>query len=493
MAKSRGSKRLDTISDEELIAELARRRARTLPESFTMTDVELAVQRLQHDEGPPCVAAMLSRMKPEKPTAKACPRCGKRVQVRAKDRARTVRSLAGDVTFRRNYHYCTSCDYGFYPVDRLLDLPEEGELTAEMEKRVLDFAVNAPFVHIAERWSVHYPRSISANLARRVVVRVGRQCEQADELALQRSLLGSPSEPTSVLVVQTDGSMLPLRGREPWKEAKVATIHRAEHHVRSDSRSRGSTTQGRYVAVLGDQEEFAHSVRQALIAEEVSRVGTVAWLGDGAPENWTLAERLTHGNCVQILDCQHAVQHGMEAGRLLLGESSVLLETWHGRIEQLVYGGEPEALIREVMECILAVDDDGLGALDDLVRYYRSNAQRMRYRDYVARGLPIGSGIVESAHRHVLQTRMKLAGQHWSRDGARQMARLRAAYRTAGPFAFHAAIRGVRPSTHERKPRPPGLDLRLGETVRTHTRRRASNAGTTGVKPPSRRRRASSN
>jgi hypothetical protein len=36
----------------------------------------------------------------------------------------------------------SQCQHGFYPVDRLLDLPEEGELTSEMEKRVLDFAVN---------------------------------------------------------------------------------------------------------------------------------------------------------------------------------------------------------------------------------------------------------------------------------------------------------------------------------------------------------------
>jgi hypothetical protein len=41
--------------------------------------------------------------------------------------------LCGQVTLTRN------C---FYPVDRTLDLPEEGELTREMDKRVLDFAIN---------------------------------------------------------------------------------------------------------------------------------------------------------------------------------------------------------------------------------------------------------------------------------------------------------------------------------------------------------------
>ena len=65
----------------------------------------------------------------------------------------------------------------------------------------------------------------------------------------------------------------------------------------------------------------------------------------------------------------------------------------------------------------------------------------MKYRLYRDEGLPIGSGAVESAHRHVLQTRMKCAGQHWSLRNARRMARLRAAYRTAGARRFYDAIR----------------------------------------------------
>ena len=85
--------------------------------------------------------------------------------------------------------------------------------------------------------------------------------------------------------------------------------------------------------------------------------------------------------------------------------------------------------------------EEQLDALDAVVGYYRTNETRMRYRAFRARGLPIGSGIVESAHRHVLQVRMKRAGQRWSMKRARRMTRLRAAYRTAGPVHFYAALR----------------------------------------------------
>jgi hypothetical protein len=105
-----------------------------------MSEMELAVEAMVGTHREPSIRLML--MKPEKPTAKPCPSCGKRTAVKARDRERTVRSLSGPVTFKRNYHYCEGCKVGFYPVDRMLDLPEEGELTAEMEKRVLDFALD---------------------------------------------------------------------------------------------------------------------------------------------------------------------------------------------------------------------------------------------------------------------------------------------------------------------------------------------------------------
>ncbi len=75
-------------------------------------------------------------------------------------------------------------------------------------------------------------------------------------------------------------------------------------------------------------------------------------------------------------------------------------------------------------------------AVISLARYFQNNAERMDYSSFKARGLPIGSGAVESSHRHVLQTRMKLAGQHWSPPAAHRMVLLRTAYKTAGPQAF---------------------------------------------------------
>jgi hypothetical protein len=61
-----------------------------------------------------------------------------------------------------------------------------------------------------------------------------------------------------------------------------------------------------------------------------------------------------------------------------------------------------------------------------LIAYCQNNKRRMRYKEYRLMGCGItGFGAIESAHRTVIQKRMKLSGQHWSIPGSENMLRLR--------------------------------------------------------------------
>lgn len=455
--------RKKTIGDytpEQLQAELLRRWAvEHYRPGMTVTQMELLIWETCGMENPAALRhldALLEWMPLEKPTGKPCPKCGKRVPVKAKDRERSVRTMAGRLTLKRNYHYCERCELGFYPLDRALDLPEEGELTREMEKRVADFAVNDVYEQGAERWNLHYREPISDNLLRRVAARLGRQCEEADQGHLQEALKPS-ADAAEVLVVQSDGSLLPILGAEPWKEAKVAVTYR--HDTERDRPIPGTQ---RYCAVVGTVANFAPVLEELLVAERLDEVRTVIWLGDGATHNWTLADQVA-GDAVQILDWYHAVQHAVDCGKALLEEESPYLPHWKQRMEALLADGEIEVLLRELMDCIPEVErrrrggkSEALKAIDDLVRYYRTNLHRMKYRLFREHGFPIGSGAVESAHKHVLQCRMKRAGQRWRLQNARRMAHMRAAYRTAGAAGFYDAIQRAHRETARGNERPSG-------------------------------------
>jgi hypothetical protein len=464
---------LGHLSDAELLQELARRRLRQ--GQVDLKALESFVEQAQRDLGQETLAAAMAALPPEDGMSKSCPKCGRPVPVKARSRVRHLLTVAGELRLSRHYHHCGTCNFGFYPRDRELALPEKGEVSDAMEKRILDFGVNDTFESAAQRWSIHYPLPISANLVRRVVDRVGERCEHAwSELSLQQACRPTPEELPRSLVVAGDGSML-LTREEGWKEAKVAVVARGEDF--QEEKGRRSVSEARYVAEFS-QEKFRKALAAALEAERADEVQHVVWLGDGARENWTMAEQLCPF-AIQVLDLPHAIQNGMVCGKALLGEADAALPLWEQRLNHLLDAPSPDAAIRELLECLpYTSDEEQLGALDDLIRYYRANEKRMRYTLLRQRGMPVGSGMVESAHRHVLQVRMKRAGQRWSLRRAGRMARLRAVYRTAGPSRFHEAIRQALlpppPGPHQTLPNAPRRAIRRFSPSRVSPLNRAA-------------------
>jgi hypothetical protein len=64
-------------------------------------------------------------------------------------------------------------------------------------------------------------------------------------------------------------------------------------------------------------------------------------------------------------------------------------------------------------------------AVSDALRYFRKRLAHMAYPQFQAQGWPIGSGMVESANKVVMQARMKGAGMHWSPANVNPMLALR--------------------------------------------------------------------
>ncbi len=64
----------------------------------------------------------------------------------------------------------------------------------------------------------------------------------------------------------------------------------------------------------------------------------------------------------------------------------------------------------------------------DALSYFAHNRTRLRYAKFRAMGFQIGSGSMESGCKQIGLERPKIAGARWSEDGARQVAKARAAY-----------------------------------------------------------------
>lgn len=58
-------------------------------------------------------------------------------------------------------------------------------------------------------------------------------------------------------------------------------------------------------------------------------------------------------------------------------------------------------------------------------RYLSNRLEHLAYQGALAKGLPIGSEEIESAHRYVVQQRLKRPGAWWTPDNAETMLALR--------------------------------------------------------------------
>ena len=420
-------------------------------------EAEEALERVKTRVGELAMAEVIKKLGPEGRTAKPCPRCGKKVPVKTPDEPRKIIGMSGVQILKRNYHYCGDCKEGFHPRDLELGLSKKTPFSPELEKRILDFGVNEPYAECEERFALHYASRLSTNAFRQVVKRVGEQLEKSAMDLLQMELSAPEKEAADVLYVMNDGSMLSTR--EGWKESKVGLTFRARANTNPSQFYSKEVNKPRFCAVLGNQEHFYHEFSELLEVEQIDRARLVVWLADGALGNWTLASACAK-YAIQILDFWHAVENGSDCGKVLLELDPIFLELWNRRLKQLLLAGDFQSLISELMDCILEADDHGLASINKLLTYYQNNKNRMDYRRYLEQGLYIGSGAVESAHRHVLQKRMKLAGQQWSITAGRRMAGLRAAYRTGGPTRLHSAIQSAHRNTQHKSNRS-GRHLKL--------------------------------
>jgi hypothetical protein len=63
--------------------------------------------------------------------------------------------------------------------------------------------------------------------------------------------------------------------------------------------------------------------------------------------------------------------------------------------------------------------------VDKAAGYIDNNQQRLRYDLALAQGLPIATGVIEGACRHLVKDRMDITGARWGLDRAEAILKLR--------------------------------------------------------------------
>lgn len=216
-----------------------------------------------------------------------------------------------------------------------------------------------------------------------------------------------------------DGGMI-LTREDDWKEMKLARIFEAKDLL-PENEKRNFIRDSEYVAHLGGVQGFFRK-----LSARADHLSNMVWIGDGAAWIWNWVEQ-SYPQSEQILDYFHCKEKLCQFATEAFSDPSKRKE-WVSQQEDLLLEDQASVVINNVM--LIRCPKKAKQKQRTLLTYYENNIKRMKYKTYKEKGLLIGSGAMEAAHRHVIQHRMKLSGQRWTIKGAQQVANVRVAHKS---------------------------------------------------------------
>jgi hypothetical protein len=392
-----------------------------------------------------------------------CPQCQQPLRLVEEARERHLQGLVGEYRLVRAYWHCAPCRQGCAPLDAVLGLGA-GALSPGLSRVACRLGIEAAFAPAADILSETLQVDVPNEAVRRITEGIG-QVAEAEQQAAMAAARGDQEPPApevgpAQLLVAVDGVTVHTDG--DWHEMKVGVVAPLGPTVRTEPDT------ARECFVPGPQSlcaglEPATSFWWRVYCEARRRglgaatVALVVVLGDGADWIWKAAARFLHVGrveFVEIVDIYHAWEHLWTVANAVYGPGSAAAATWVAPLKRRLL----EAGVGPVLAALGELQPPDPKAAEEVRKardYFTDHAARMDYPQFIARQLPIGSGVVESANKTLITAREKGAGMRWTGTGAQAVASLRAVQRSGRWETFwrsHPQRR--RPAVAPRRPRP---------------------------------------
>ena len=383
--------------------------------------------------------------------APGCAECGARMRPVRREEA-PVESAVGRVRVSMARHACDACGTSVRPRERALDI--EGSMTPAARRMASLAGSSCCYAEadalLAELADVNF----GAKRIERTTRSVGDDAESRRAAALEGSITvaagaagGGPAARKSlkegeILCVALDGTGVPARpsetvgragrngGRAGTREAKVGVPWLLGPDAKGGLRTADGPV--RYFAGVestADDADGDSPVARRLLRELAAAgyapddVGVC--IGDGAAWLRRLFDEW-FPNAVPVVDFFHAAEYPWAAAGARYGPGADLAKRWAKRLCRLLKAGRAD-------QVLAALRRAGGGECGKAAGHIDERRDRMRYDEYLARGLPIGSGRAEAACKTVVGRRLKCTGMRSTVDGANPVLRVRCA-RLSGWF-----------------------------------------------------------
>jgi hypothetical protein len=186
---------------------------------------------------------------------------------------------------------------------------------------------------------------------------------------------------------------------------------------------------GIQVVVESHSDHILNGVRIA-VRQGILHASQVVWLSDGARGLWHLFEECFTAYATGILDFYHAAQQLWKSAAAWLDGRTTQARRWFGWARHRLRHGQLDGVLADLAEAleVECLPDTTRDTLRTVAAYLERHREHMNYETYKALGLPLGSGMVESACKWLIQQRFKGVGMRWSEDGFNHLLHLRLAW-----------------------------------------------------------------
>lgn len=284
-----------------------------------------------------------------------------------------------------------------------------------LQRALVDFGAEESFARAAQRVREHYGLDVNAEAVRQQTLTHGAQISTLKPTP--------PKRAPHTLITQLDGSMIPIvvppiTGEDRrcgktllWREARLCL-----------TRAQDSVTP-RYAATLGSVALAGMMWRDNAQAAGLGPRTHVHGVGDGAPWILTQFQEQFGGQGQYLVDFYHVSQYLAAAATVLSPKHP---ERWRRRQQGRLLENKVAGVLRS-LATHLEPESVSPAPVREAHRYLSERRAHLDYAGARAAKLEIGSGEIESGHRHVIQQRLKLAGSWWRQTHAEAMLGLRVA------------------------------------------------------------------
>lgn len=389
-----------------------------------------------------------------------CPVCNQRLESKGWVKRQIV-SMLGVIRFRRRVGRCRKgCAIGqVAPLDEELGLSPNQRTSIELKQIASEWAIFVPFETVGRLLSKLLEIKMSAGGVWHWVQGAGQRAMESVNGELDEMARGQGCEEESLdeatlelpLLIGADGVMVAFRplggkpkGKTLWREVKVGILARLGRHITRTGETVPRLVRRRLVAVLGNLDTLNPHLWMEAVRQGILHAKQVVWLSDGGRGFWNLYSARFAWYAQGILDFYHAAQNLWKGAAAWLDGRSKRARQWFALARHRLRHGQEDRVLAELAK---AVELDNLPesarkTLKNLYAYLEKHRDHIQYERFKEMGLPIGSGLVESACKWLIQQRFKGVGMRWSEDGFNHLLHLRLAWvngRFDALFPLHAS------------------------------------------------------